>query len=100
MATETFYGEIIEVDESSVLVDTLIDVATKKFEVRRFDIRPLQGVVDLKEGAFLSVQIATEPGSISFRFGRVRKYMQASVKEWFSKDDYFKGIDESRFRGE
>ena len=89
-------GEIIEIDEDSVIVDCLVDKDNKKFQLRRFDRRPLENIVDLTEGKYLTITITTKPGSTIFEYSNA----VGELKQVFSKDVYMQGIDESIFQGE
>ena len=91
-----FDGEIIEIDDDSVIVDCLIDKEHKKFQLRRFDRRPLESIVNLAEGNYLTITITTKPGSTTFEFSNA----VGELKQAFSKDGYMHGIDESIFKGE
>lgn len=66
--TEEFYGKILEIEESNVLVNCLISEEPSCFEIRRFSIDPFKDYIDLEEGRFVHIKIITKPGSIAIDF--------------------------------
>ena len=58
----TMLGQILELRAEKVVINCLIDPATRAFEVRRFEREILEGAVNLKLGAFLEINIYTKPG--------------------------------------
>ena len=92
----SFYGQILDVGEDSILVDCLIDRDSKKFQRRRFDRLPFDNAVDLTVGSFMFIRVLTKPGSKIFEFSSTK----ADISALFSKKGAFDGIDKSIFKGE
>jgi hypothetical protein len=57
---------IIEVTDSKVIAEVLIDKDKQLNQTRSFDKLPLEGVVDCKEGTIFNLTIVTKPGSREF----------------------------------
>ncbi len=90
-----FDGEIIDIEEDSVIIDCLMDKEGKKFQLRRFDRRPLEGVVDLDRGKYITITVTTKPGSTTFEFSKAA----GDPSALFSKAGYMHDIDERLFKG-
>ncbi len=57
---------IIEVTDTKVIAETLIDKENNFTQTRSFDKSPFEGVIDCKEGAIFNLTIVTKPGSREF----------------------------------
>jgi hypothetical protein len=90
-----FDGEIVDIEEDSIIVDCLMDKQEKKFQLRRFDRRPIEGVTDLSKGKYLTITVTTKPGSTLFEFSKA----VGDLSGLFSKAGYMDGIDERLFKG-
>ncbi|RPD38569.1 hypothetical protein [Chitinophaga barathri] len=64
---QEFHGRIISEEEDCVLIDCLIHKETATYEVRRFDLKLLEGIPH-KNGSFVMVRIETKPGSRTIDF--------------------------------
>lgn len=90
---ESFYGEIIEIEEEYVLINCLLDKDKLLFQVRRFDKEPFDGYIDLKVGNYLSVTCITKPGSRYFEFNNELQ----DLGKYFKTENPFIGLGDSPF---
>ena len=88
-----FWGEIIEVEENSVLINCLVDKGRGVFQIRRFDKGPFVNHVDLKEGNYITIRTITKPGSRLFEYNN----HSGDLSSYFVKKDYFKGLENTAF---
>ena len=80
---QEFYGKVIDIEEDAVLINCLLNENPKFFEVRRFDLQPFQGYIDLREGIFLRIKVTTKPGSRTIDFANE----DIDISEKFVKPD-------------
>lgn len=90
---DEFYGEIIEVEDSSVLINCLLDEEKGVYQIRKFDLAPFADYIDLEVGGIILIRSTTKPGSRIFEFFNESN----DKKDLFKKPNYFKGLDNSRF---
>lgn len=90
---DEFFGEIIEIEEESVLINCMLDQENGIFQVRRFDLTPFKGYIGLIVGEILLITIVTKPGS------RIIEFFNESIdkKKLFDKPNYFDGLDNTKF---
>ena len=88
-----FYGEIIEVDETSVLLNCLINEDKGVYQIRKFDRIPFSDYIDLTIGNIILIRSTTKPGSRIFEFFNESE----DKKELFEKPNYFDGLDSTKF---
>ncbi|SIQ06443.1 hypothetical protein [Chryseobacterium sp. RU33C] len=90
---DEFYGEIIEIDENSILVNCLLNEEKGVYQIRKFDLIPFTDYISLEVGAIILIRSTTKPGSRLFEFFNESN----DKKELFKKPNYFEGLDNSRF---
>lgn len=88
-----FYGEIIEVDDKSVLLNCLLDEEKGVYQIRKFDRIPFSDYIDLTVGNIILIRSTTKPGSRIFEFFNESD----DKKELFEKPNYFEGLDSTKF---
>lgn len=93
ITSQEFYGQIIEIEKNNVLINCLINVEPAVFEVRRFDIKPFQGLLTPEKGMFLTIKITNKPGSKIFDFS----VESNDLSELFKKSDDFEDIEDVSF---
>jgi hypothetical protein len=91
--TQMFYGEIIEVEENSVLINCLLDKEKHVLQIRRFDRTPFNNYIELVVGNFISITSVTKPGSRLFEFANET----SDLTQYFKKPNYFEGLEKSNF---
>lgn len=85
------YGQILEIDEETVILCCLIDEDEKHFQRRRFDRQFFEGKVNLAINQFVEMKIFTKPGEVKFTFANTNRQ---DLNEKFTPKDYF-----SQFEG-
>jgi hypothetical protein len=90
---EYFIGEVIEVEEESVLVNCRISPEPVVFQIRRFDKDLLTNVKELQTGKYLMINTYTKPGARLIDIFELNKDLQ---KE-FETQDLFKGLEGGAF---
>nr|WP_288807958.1 hypothetical protein [uncultured Sphingobacterium sp.] len=90
---EHFIGEIIEVEEDSVLVNCRISQEPVVFQVRRFDKDLLTNVENLELRKYLIINIYTKPGARLIDIFELKR----DLKEEFETQDLFKGLEGGAF---
>lgn len=91
---EEIEGQILHIEDDSILIDCILDPQNKVIQKRRFDILPFTNIKKLKSGNFITIKIVTKPGSKLYEFYNNPK----DLKEFFNKDQFFEGIDENSFK--
>ncbi|PIF45949.1 hypothetical protein CLU96_2965 [Chryseobacterium sp. 52] len=90
---DEFYGEIIETDKNSVLINCLLDKEKGYYQIRKFDLIPFIDYIDLEVGSIILIRSTTRPGSRLFEFFNESD----DKKELFEKPDYFEGLENTKF---
>lgn len=90
---EEIDGQILDLQDDCVIIDCLLDHDSKTFQKRRFEILPFKNIKNLNTGNFITIRIITKPGSKLYEFYNNSK----NLKNLFSKEDLFDGIDENSF---
>ena len=90
---DEFYGEIIEFDENSVLINCLLNEEKGVYQIRKFDLIPFDDYINLQVGGIILIRSTTKPGSRLFEFFSESE----DKKDLFKKPNYFEGLDNSRF---
>lgn len=95
--TEELRGEIMVIDEDSVIIDCFINANEheKIIQLRRFDREPFEKAVDLRVGGYIAITITTKPGSKIFEFSGIDE----DLSYLFSKDDLFNDEDLNTYFG-
>ena len=92
-SVEEFHGQIIFIEEESILINCLIHEESKTFEVRRFDIDVMKNYIDIEKGKFVQIKIITTPGRRVFEFSNEAR----DLSKIFVKDDDFEDIGDVSF---
>ena len=86
-------SSILEIADDHVIANCLIDIDAGIFEKRKFDIKPLKGVLDLVEGETLMIVIETKAGERKFNYIK-----DENVSKFFKPPkDYFSGLANTSF---
>ncbi len=90
---ESFFGEVVEIEEESILVNCLISQEPTVFQVRRFDKDLLANVEHIEVGKYLIINTYTKPGARLIDIFELKK----DLKKEFEVQDLFKGLEGSAF---
>lgn len=87
----TFDARIIEIKDSSVVLDCLMDRENKHFETRIFNKRLFKNFNDLNEGQYILIRQFSKPGKITFTLNNGEKLVN---KEYFESHPEFSDLDQ------
>lgn len=90
---EFYVGEVIEIEEESVLVNCRISQDPVVYQVRRFDIDLLANIENLEIGKYLIINTYTKPGARLIDVFEIKK----DLKKEFEVQDFFKGLEGGSF---
>ena len=90
---EIYFGQIVLIEEDSVLINCLIDQESKTFEIRRFDIEIFKNCIPLEIGKFIEIKITTTPGNREFEFTEIYQ----NLSDLFIKSDDFEDLGDVSF---
>jgi hypothetical protein len=90
---QEFLGRIIAVEEENVLINCILLDDPEVYEVRRFDLLPLQGHIDLVKGTVMRIKVTTKPGSRTYEF--IQENPEKA--KLFIKPDDFEDLDDLSF---
>lgn len=93
ISNNIYYGQIVSIEEDSILINCLIDNDSKTFEVRRFDIEIFKKYTPIELGKFIEIKVKTTPGNREFEFSEIHK----DLSEIFIKSDDFEDIGDVTF---
>lgn len=93
ISNEVYYGQIVSIEEDSVLINCLIDNDSKTFELRRFDINIFKKYISIELGRFIEIKVKTTPGNREFEFNEIHK----DLSEIFIKSDDFEDLGDVSF---
>jgi hypothetical protein len=91
---KALWGKIMEVTQNKVIVKCLVDVDNKVFQIRKFDITPFQGTVNLKINQYIEIKIYTRSGERKFTY---RNANSEKLHQLFEPVNYFEGVENSSF---
>ena len=93
ISDKIYLGQIVAIEEVSVLINCLIDKDSKTFELRRFDLEIFKKYIDIELGNFIEIKVKTTPGNREFEFNEIYK----DLSEIFIKSDDFEDIGDVSF---
>lgn len=93
ISDKIYLGQIVEIEEASVLINCLIDKDSKTFELRRFDLEIFEKYIDIEVGNFIEIKVKTTPGNREFEFNEIYK----DLSEIFIKSDDFEDLGDVSF---
>ncbi len=82
-----FYGEVLLVEEDTVLINCLLNENPKIFEVRRFELQPFKKYIELTPSSYIHIKVTTKPGSTSIEFSpensdMADKFMKPDIEDF------------------
>lgn len=89
-STVSIPSKIIEINETFVILECLIDYENKTLEKRKFKRSLLEGKCDLYPEYIVIVKISEKPGKIQFEF---ENGMNLGFEKYFCETDYLTDID-------
>jgi hypothetical protein len=93
ISNEIYFGQIVSIEEDSLLINCLIHEESKTFELRRFDIDIFKKYIPIETGRFIEIKVKTTPGKREFEFNEIYK----DLSEIFIKSDDFEDIGDVTF---
>lgn len=87
-STDLIPSQILEVQEDHVLLNCLLDPEARQFQIRRFDLEPIEDAVTLKKNQLIIVEIKTYVGKRVFSF---KDNKDAKWEPYFERKKYFDG---------
>lgn len=93
ISNEIYFGQIVSIEDESILINCLIDDESSTFELRRFDIDIFKKCITIEIGRFIEIKVKTTPGNREFEFNEINK----DLSEIFIKSDDFEDIGDVSF---
>ncbi len=90
-STDHIPAQILEIEQKHVLVNCLLDPEARQFQIRRFDIEPIEDAVTLKTDQLIIIEIKTYVGKRIFTF---KDNKDAKWKPYFERKMYFDGSED------
>jgi hypothetical protein len=91
---KAIWGEIMEITDNKVIVKCLVDEGNRIFQIRKFDITPFRGTVNLEISQYIQIKIYTRSGERKFTYRNANNDKLYSI---FEPIDYFEGLENSSF---
>lgn len=91
---QEFVGQVLDIEEDSIIIDCLVDEENNVFQKRRFEIAPFTNFLNLDGEILITIKVTTKVGSISYEFLN----SPYDAHEKFNNDAHFDGIDENSFK--
>lgn len=93
IAQESFMGEVLEIQDETVLINCRISTEPSVFQVRRFDMDLLRNVENLKMCDYVMINTYTKPGARLIDIFELKKDLSGE----FKAEDIFKGLEGGAF---
>jgi len=90
-STDHIPAQILEVEEKHVLLNCLLDPEARQFQIRRFDLEPIEDAVSLKKNQLIIVEIKTYIGKRIFSF---KDNKDPKWEPYFERKMYFDGTED------
>lgn len=92
-SSHTFFGQILKINEKTVLINCLIDNELKSFELRTFDIDILTNYIEIEIGNFIEINVTSTLGQLTYNFRNI----YSDMSDIFIKSDDFEDIGDVSF---
>jgi len=90
-STDHIPAQILEVEEKHVLLNCLLDPEERQFQVRRFDLEPIEEAVTLEKNQLIIVEIKTYVGKRIFSF---KDNKDPKWEPYFERKMYFQNTED------
>ena len=89
-SVEKIPAQILEIADGHVLLNCLLDEEERQFQLRKYDLEPIEGAVTLEKNNIIQITITTFEGERVFSF----KDGTPDLKQKFERKTYFDGKED------